>query len=93
MIRHVVLFKTAQDAPLHIFKEKIENLKTEIPEIINITAGIDIKFDSDSSDFCVITDVKNVKDLEIYAKHPEHLKVISYIKPYITERKVADFKV
>ncbi|ACM92287.1 stress responsive A/B Barrel Domain superfamily [Nautilia profundicola AmH] len=93
MIKHVVLFKTKENAPLEIFKEKIENLKNDIPEIINIQVGIDIKFDPNSSDFCVITDVKNINDLEIYAKHPKHLEVISYIKPYIIERKVVDFKV
>ncbi|AZV46507.1 stress protein [Nautilia sp. PV-1] len=93
MIRHVVLFKTKEGAPLPLFKEKIENLKHKIPEILNINVGLDIKFDPNSSDFCVITDVKNIKDLEIYANHPDHLEVISFIKPYITERKVVDFKV
>jgi hypothetical protein len=93
MIRHVVLFKTKQNAPLQEFKEKIENLKNEIPEIIDIKVGIDIKFDPTSSDFCVITDLNNTEDLEIYANHPKHLEVIEFLKPYITERKVVDFKV
>jgi len=93
MIRHVVIFKAKENAPLELFKEKIENLKSIIPEIIDIKVGIDINFDPASSDFCVITDVKDLKDLEIYAKHPDHLEVIEFIKPYITERKVVDFKV
>jgi len=92
MIRHVVIFKTIQNAPLEEFKKQIEELKNHIPEIIDITVGIDIKFDPASSDFCVITDVKNVEDLKIYANHPKHLKVIEFLKPYITERKVVDFK-
>ena len=93
MIRHVVIFKAKENAPLELFKEKIEYLKSIIPEIIDIKVGIDINFDPASSDFCVITDVKDLKDLEIYAKHPDHLEVIEFIKPYITERKVVDFKV
>ncbi|WP_456480233.1 Dabb family protein [Nautilia sp.] len=93
MIRHVVLFKTEKNAPLQEFKEKIENLKNLIDEIVKIEVGIDIRFDPDSSDFCVITEVKSLNDLKIYAQHPEHLKVISYVKPYIKERKVVDFKV
>jgi len=93
MIKHVVIFKTKEKAPLELFKEKIEELKNKIPEIINIEVGIDINFDSSSSDFCVITEVENLKNLEIYANHPEHLSVIEFIKPYITERKVIDFKV
>jgi hypothetical protein len=93
MIRHVVIFKAEQNAPLKEFKEKIENLKNIIPQIISIEVGIDINFDPTSSDFCVITDVDNIEDLKIYATHPEHIKVIEFLKPYILERKVVDYKV
>jgi len=92
MIKHVVLFKTKKQAPLHEFKEKIENLKNKIPEIISIQVGIDIKFEPAACDFCVITEVKNISDLEVYAKHPEHIKVIEFIKPYVDERRVVDFE-
>ena len=92
MIKHIVIFKTKQNAPLNKFKQKIEDLKNFIPEIIDIEVGIDIKFDKNSSDFCVITLLKNIKDLQIYATHPKHIEVINSIKPYITERKVVDFE-
>ena len=92
MIKHVVIFKTKQNAPLNEFKQKIESLKNYIPEIIDIEVGIDIKFDKNSSDFCVITLLKNIKDLQIYATHPKHIEVINFIKPYIIERKVVDFE-
>jgi len=93
MIKHVVIFKTKDNAPIDEFKKRIENLKNEIKEIIDIKVGIDIKFDPTSSDFCVITDVKNIEDLKIYANHPKHIEVINFLKPYIKERKVIDFKV
>jgi hypothetical protein len=93
MIRHVVIFKTKQNAPLNEFKEKIENLKNEIKEIMHIEVGIDIKFDKNSSDFCVITEVKDIKDLEIYATHPKHLEVIEFIKSFIKERRVVDYEI
>jgi uncharacterized membrane-anchored protein len=93
MIRHVVIFKTEKNAPLNDFKEKIENLKNEIKEIKHIEVGIDIKFDKNPSDFCVITEVENIKDLEIYANHPKHIEVIEYIKPFIKERHVVDYEI
>jgi hypothetical protein len=92
MIRHVVIFKTKKDAPLKEIKEKIESLKNEIKEIKHIEVGIDIRFDKAPSDFCVITEVENLKDLEIYAIHPKHLKVIEFIKPFIKERSVVDYE-
>jgi hypothetical protein len=93
MIRHVVVFKTEKNAPLNEFKEKIENLKNEIKEIKHIEVGIDIKFDKNPSDFCVITEVESIKDLEIYANHPKHLEVIEFIKPFIKQRCVVDYEI
>ena len=92
MIRHVVIFKTKNNAPLNEFKEKIENLKNYIPEITHIEVGIDIRFDKNPSDFCVITEVKDIEALKIYANHPEHLKVIEFIKPYVVQRSVVDYE-
>ena len=91
MIRHVVIFKAKENAPIDEFKKQIENLKNDIKEIIDIKVGIDINFDSTSSDYCVITDVKNIEELKIYANHPKHIEVINFLKPYIIERRVVDF--
>ncbi|WP_457563768.1 Dabb family protein [Caminibacter pacificus] len=93
MIRHVVIFKTKEDAPLLEFKKRIENLKNYIPEIKHIEVGVDIRYDKNPSDFCVITEVESLKELDIYAKHPKHLEVIEFIKPYVIERRVVDYNV
>ncbi|WP_457562688.1 Dabb family protein [Caminibacter pacificus] len=93
MIRHVVIFKTKEDAPLLEFKKRIENLKNFIPEIKHIEVGVDIRYDKNPSDFCVITEVESLKELDIYAKHPKHLEVIEFIKPYVIERRVVDYNV
>ncbi|WP_456488054.1 Dabb family protein [Caminibacter pacificus] len=93
MIKHVVIFKTKEDAPLLEFKKRIENLKNFIPEIKHIEVGVDIRYDKNPSDFCVITEVESLKELDIYAKHPKHLEVIEFIKPYVIERRVVDYNV
>lgn len=93
MIRHVVILDLNKNAPKEIIKEKILELKNEINEIINIEVGLDIKFDPNPSDMCIITDLKNIKDLKLYAKHPKHIEIIeNYIKPYLIKRKVVDFE-
>jgi len=93
MIRHVVLCKTSKGAPLGEIKEKIEALKEKIDIIRHIEVGIDIGFDKNPSDFCIITEVDNLKDLQTYATHPEHLKVIEYLKKFLTERRAVDYNV
>jgi len=93
MIKHVVILKLNENSPFEEIKEEIINLKHHIPQIIDIQAGIDIKFDKNPSDICIIATFKNEKDLEIYANHTKHLEVIkNYIKPYLKERCVVDYE-
>ena len=91
MIKHVVIFKFKKEAPVEEIKKRIENLKNEIDVIKKITVGVDIGYDKSPSDLCLITEVENLKDLDVYAKHPKHLEVIEFIKPYVDERRVVDF--
>jgi len=93
MIKHVVILTLKENSPLKEIREKIIDLKNYIPEIIEIEVGIDIRFDKNPSDIAIITNLKDKKDLEIYANHPKHLEVIkNYIKPYLKERRVVDFE-
>ncbi len=94
MIRHVVILKLKDDAPLEKIKKEILNLKNIIKEIKHIETGEDIKFDSSASDLCIIADFENIEDLKVYANHPEHLNVIkNYIKPYLIKRNAVDYYV
>ena len=94
MIRHVVILKLKEDSNLELIKKEILNLKNEIKEIIHIEVGLDIGFDPASSDLCIVADFKDIKDLEIYAKHPKHLEVIkNYIKPNLIQRNVVDYEI
>jgi len=93
MIRHVVILKLKENSPLSLIQEKILNLKEEIKEIINIEVGIDIGFERNSGNLCIITELKNIEDLEIYSKHPKHIEVIeNYIKPNLISRNVVDYE-
>ncbi len=93
MIRHIVLCKVKPNSPMKEIKEKIENLKNEIDVIKHIEVGIDIGYDKTASDFCIITELENEKDLDIYAKHPKHLEVIKFLKNFLTERRAVDYNV
>jgi hypothetical protein len=93
MIKHIVLFKVNDKSKISKAQEKILNLKNHIPEIIDIEVFSDIGYDESASDFGLITTLKNVDDLDIYAKHPKHLEVIKFIKTIATERRAIDYEV
>jgi len=92
MIKHIVLFKVNDKSKIDIAKNLILNLKEKIPEIIDIKVFTDIGYDGTASDFGLITTFKNENDLDIYAKHKEHLEVIKFIKTIATQRSAIDYK-
>jgi len=93
MIKHIVLFKVNDTSKIEEAKKMILNLQTHIQEIVDIEVFSDIGYDESASDFGLITTLKNVDDLDLYAKHPSHKKVIEFIKTIATERRVIDYKV
>ena len=93
MIKHIVLFKVNDKSKIDTAKQMILDLKDKIPEIIEIEVFSDIGYDDSASDFGLITTFKNMNDLDIYAKHPDHLEVIKFIKTIATERKAIDYEI
>ncbi len=97
MIRHVVMWKIKPDLDKdQIFIEmerKLKNLLNHIPEIKHLEVGKDILATPSSFDVCLITSFDNIEDLRAYQEHPEHKKVVEYIKQVVEDRKVVDYTV
>ena len=96
MVKHIVTFKVKDENKqqnLAKAKEVIEALKDKISEIIHIEVGIDFGLDANPSNFVIYSEFKTKADLEIYAKHPEHIKVVEFIKTIATERRVVDYEI
>ena len=93
MIKHIVIFKVNDKSKIDTAKQMILDLKSKITEIVDIEVFSDIGYDESASDFGLITTFKNIDDLDIYAKHPDHLEVIKFIKTIATERRAIDYKV
>ena len=91
MIKHIVLFKVNDKSKIEKAKELILGLKDKIPEIVDIEVFSDIGYDKTASDFGLITTLKDKNDLDIYAKHPDHLEVIKFIKTIATQRNAIDY--
>ena len=93
MIRHIVILRLNENAPLEAIKEKILNLKNHLP-IKHIEVGMDIGFDKNASDMAIIADFENIENLRIYANDEIHQKIIKEdIKPFLIQRCAVDYSV
>lgn len=100
MIKHIVLFKLADEAEgktkaenAVIIKEQLEALKGLIPEIQYISVEINHKnADKDNYDIILDSEFKNLEDLNTYAIHPEHLRVGDYVKKVRISRAAIDYE-
>lgn len=100
MIKHIVLFKLADEAEgksrednAIIIKEQLESLKEIIPEIHSISVQINhTEADNSNYDIMLDSEFKSFQDLNTYATHPEHLRVGDYIKKTRISRAAIDYE-
>jgi organic radical activating enzyme len=97
MIHHIVMWKlkasNKKNNALKI-KNDLEALKEIIKELKHIQVSTNMEI-APQSNFDVILDsrFKNFDDLTHYANHPEHLKVVDFIKTVVEQRVAIDYEV
>ena len=72
-------------------KKQLLDLKSVIPQIKNIEVGINSINKEKNYDVVLITEFNNTEDLATYSKHPEHLKVVDFVKKTATGRAAVDY--
>lgn len=101
MIRHIVIFEFAKEAEgktayenAKIAKEILLDLKNKIDVIRRIEVGInDQAADEKNATLCLTCDFDNFDDLNTYIKHPEHIKVGSFIGKVRISRSCVDYTI
>ncbi|ULB34157.1 MULTISPECIES: Dabb family protein [Proteiniphilum] len=100
MIKHLVLFKLADEAEGNskeanaiIIKEKLEALKNVIPVIRKMEVFINhVEASCVNYDILLDSEFETLDDLKIYARHPEHIAVGEFIVKVRTERAAIDYE-
>jgi hypothetical protein len=72
-------------------KASLEGLKSKIKEVKYLEVGISTSDAADFYDMVLISEFKDIRDLESYRKHPEHVKAAEFIGKVQLERKVVDY--
>ena len=94
MIRHIVFFKLKDNSKANKqrIKDVILPLKEKIDVIKFYQVGINFANEERAYDLALVSDFNTIDDLNNYASHPEHLKVISSLKDEGITTKVVDFE-
>lgn len=98
MIRHIVMFRFKESANgsdkasnIQKMRSDLEALKSAIGEIKFFEVGVDFVRSDASYDLVLCSEFESKEDLFNYQKHPEHQKVVKFVKEACESRVVVDY--
>ena len=95
MVVHIVTFKFKEEnkkANIIQAKQMLENLMGAVPTLRSIDVGVNFSTEERAMDMSIITVFESKEGLNAYAVHPEHLKVVDFIKTVVEYSKVVDYE-
>ena len=99
MIRHIVMWKLKDFGQTEIkalnaarLKDELYHLKNEIVQIKALKVGINLNPENEY-DVVLESEFDNWEDLDIYQKHPAHLKVVEFVKTVRDLRAAVDYEI
>ena len=98
MIKHIVLFRFKDFAEgadkaenIKSLKSRLEALEDIIDEIKFFEVGINFDNSDVAYDLALCSEFESKEDLYSYQKHPEHAKVVDFVKKVCENRIVVDY--
>ncbi len=95
MIVHIVFFKFKEEQKkenIEQAKEMLLSLSNSVPTLRSIEVGENFANEERAMDISLIARFDTKEDLQKYAIHPEHLKVVDFIKQVTEYSKVVDYE-
>lgn len=99
MIKHIVMIKVKDYATGEKKREVIQQLKKQIDELEGVIeqirffeTGLNISESAAAFDLVLTSEFDSLEDLNIYRKHPDHLKVLDTLADVKDKITVVDYK-
>ncbi len=95
MVVHIVTFQFKEEnkkANIIQAKQMLENLMGAVPTLRSIDVGVNFATEERAMDLSIITVFESKEGLNAYAVHPEHIKVVEFIKSVVEYSKVVDYE-
>lgn len=100
MIKHIVMWTLKDEAAgadrtanARKMKEMLEALRGVVPTLVAIEVGIEVFAASPACDVILYSEFASRADLDAYQIHPEHQKVVAFVKQVAASRSVVDYEV
>lgn len=97
MIKHIVSFKITDNAQKESntlrLKDKLDNLKNKIPELLHLETGLNISKSPAAFDLVLVTHFKTREDLDTYRVHPLHQELLSFLNEIKESVIVVDYEI
>jgi hypothetical protein len=94
MLKHVVFFKfkpEVKETDIVELEKGLAALPGAIPEIQESVFGRDVVHSERSYDFGLVSGFADLKAMERYQKHPDHLRVVEVVKRICSAVLAVDF--
>ncbi len=97
MLRHIVMlrFKDHEkvDQNAREFKERLMALESLVPELKRMEVGLNVNTKPSAYDLVLTSDFDDEAALNAYRIHPEHVKVLDFMRSIVSETAVVDYYV
>lgn len=94
MLKHVVFFKfkpEVKEPDIVELEKGLAALPGAIPEIQECVFGRDVIHSERSYDFALVSGFADLKAMERYQQHPDHLRVVAVVKRISSSILAVDF--
>lgn len=95
MVVHIVTFQFKEEnkqTNIIQAKQMLENLMGAVPTLRSIDVGLNFSKEERAMDMSIIAVFESKEGLDVYAVHPEHLRVVDFIKTVVEYSKVVDYE-
>lgn len=95
MLRHIVMIKFKEEfqneSTSDELQKMLEDLQVSIEELNRIEVGRNVSTKPSAFDIVLTADFDDVEALNVYRDHPEHVKVLNYLKIVMEKAQVVDY--
>ncbi|MCD6090108.1 MAG: Dabb family protein [Bacteroidales bacterium] len=97
MIKHIVMMRLKEvgadekQEQLQIIKLKLDSLLGIVPSLKTMEVGLNFSTRETAFDLVLVSTFADENALKAYAIHPEHVKVLDYLKDKLAATAVTDY--